>query len=135
VDVPAFTRRLATVDPAMVLRVAMRVAKRKTVKVKNKETGKIVYKSPAEYRENREKYEKIPQPYDRRPKGRPRKVPDPGNEYLPAPEKIPRPKKPKKIKKPKKLPVPVPQPKVPEPPKPAPKDAPYGLRWKRDDSG
>lgn len=113
----------------MILRVAKR--KYKTVKVKNKETGKVLYKTPKEFEENRDKYVELPHEYERRTDGKPRKTPDPGNEYLPAPERLPRPKKRPKPKKRKKLVKPVPLPKVPEPPKPAPKDRPKSLRWER----
>ena len=118
-------------DLGMVARVASRFAN-KTVKVKNRETGKVLYKTPKEFRENRDKYQELPQEYDREPKGRPRKAPEPGDIYLPAPEKLPRPKK---FPKPKKRPKPiqlVPLPKIPEPPRPAPSDKPKSLRWKRE---
>jgi hypothetical protein len=121
-----FLVRLAASDPALVLRVA----KRKTVKVKNRETGKTVYKSPQEFQENREKYEKLPQSYDRPPKGKPRQVPDPGDDFLPAPPKLPKLDKPPKPKKLKKPPEPVKPPKVPEPPKPAPDSPPVGQKWR-----
>ena len=110
----------------------MRVfARSKRVKVKNRDTGKILYKTPKELSENRAKYQQLPTEYDRRPQGKPRKTPDPGQVYLPAPARIPRPKKPKKPKKRKKLPRPVPLPKPPEPPRPAPADKPPGLKWDR----
>lgn len=128
-DLPTIIRLAAEIDPAMVLRVA----KRKTVKVKNKDTGKTVYKSPTEFQENREKYEKLPQSYDRRPKGKPRQAPEPGDEFLPAPEPPPKVPKPKKPKKPAKPPQPVKPPKVPEPPKAAPAHPPPGLKWKSDE--
>jgi hypothetical protein len=115
----------------MDLRIIARVAKRKTVKVKNRETGKVVYKSPKEFQENREKYQQLPKSYDRRPNGKPRQVPEPGNDFLPAPPKLPKLDKPPKPKKLKKLPVPVKLPKVPEPPKPAPDSPPLGQKWKR----
>lgn len=120
--------------PAGDLEMALRVAKthrRKTVKVKNKDTGEVLYKSPEEFRENRDKYVELPHEYDRRTNGKPRRTPDPGNDYLPAPERLPRPKKrPKPKKLPKRVKI-VPPPKVPEPPKPAPSDRPKALRWKR----
>jgi hypothetical protein len=127
VNLSKFVRLALTLDPAMVLRVA----KYKTVKVKNKDTGKVVYKSPEDFRKNKDRYEELPHSYDRNPHGRPRKTPEPGNDYLPAPPRIPRPPKVKKLKKRVKLPKPVPQPKVPEPPKPAPRDAPIGEKWVR----
>jgi hypothetical protein len=109
----------------------LRVAKRKTVKVKNRETGKTVYKSPKEFQENREKYEKLPQSYDRRPKGKPRQAPNPGETFLPAPPKLPKLDKPPKPQRLKKPPEPVKPPKVPEPPKPAPDSPPIGQKWER----
>lgn len=125
-DLKLLAKLAADLDPEMVLRVA----KRKTVKVKNKDTGKTVYKSPKEFQENREKYEKLPQSYDRRPKGKPRQTPEPGNDFLPAPPKVPKPPKVKPPKKLKKLPEPVKPPKVPEPPKPAPDSPPAGQKWR-----
>jgi hypothetical protein len=123
-------RALSNFDSA--LRVALRYAKkRKLVKVKNKETGKIVYKTPEVFKRKRDLYVELPQEYDRNPKGRPRKTPNPADVYLPAPEKLPRPKKRPKPKKLPKLPKLVPLPEVPRPPKEAPRDPPLGQKWQR----
>lgn len=116
----------------MILRVATRwAAETERVKVINRETGKVYYKTRKEFDENREKYEKVQPDYQRNPHGRPRKTPDPGNEYLPEPPGPPKLPKSPKPPKPPKIPSPVPRPEPPKPPTKAPDKPPAALRWKR----
>lgn len=123
-------------DDALVRRVVARFleAKKKRIKVKNKDTGKTQWKTPEALRDSRDpgKYEKMPSDYERNPHGRPHRPADPGTDTLPAPPKIPKPKKPPKPKKLPKLPKPVPPIKIPEPARPPQRQPPPGQKWKRE---
>ena len=124
------------VDRYLALRVAARfLASNKTVKVKNRDTGEVVWKTPEALQGNPQKYQKLPQPYQRNPKGRPHRPEHPGKETLPARMLGPKPKKPPKPKKLPKLPVPVPPIPVVDPPKPPQKRPIPGQKWKHKDSG
>jgi hypothetical protein len=121
------------VSIALIARVVSRFleAESHRIKVRNKDTGNIQWKTPEGLKNNPERYEKLPQEYDRNPKGRPHRPADPGDDRLPEPPKIPIPPKIKKPKKPKKPPVPVPPIKIPEPPKPAQQQPVPGEKWER----
>lgn len=123
------------VDP-LIARVVARFieAKKKRVKVKNKDTGNIQWKTPEAIRKNPGNYERLPQEPERNPKGRPHRPSDPGKDTLPAPPKIPIPPKPKKPKKPKKPPKPVPPIKPIAPPRPPQRQPTPGQKWERKKS-
>lgn len=118
---------------SLIARVVYRFleAESKRIKVRNKDTGNVQWKTPEGLKNNPDRYEKLPVEYDRNPKGRPHKPENPGDEKLPAPPKIPEPKKPKKPKKPVKLPQPVPPLKPLEPPSPPQKQPAPGEKWER----
>jgi hypothetical protein len=124
-------------DKLQTIQITSRVALRflqagKSIKVKNRDTGKVMWKTPKEISENSGRYEKLPQPYHRNPHGRPHKPKNLGIETLPAPPRLPKLPKPKRLPKPKKLPIPVPMLPILEPPKPPQKDTIPGQKWRRD---
>lgn len=122
----------STVDPLVPLVVAWCLdSKRKRVKVLNRDTGNIQWKTPEGIAKNPERYEKLPQEPTRNPHGRPHRPSDPGKDTLPAPPKIPEPPKPPKLDKPPKPPTPVPPLKPLEPPHQAQPQAVPGLKWVR----
>lgn len=94
----------------------------KRIPVRNKETGKTVYKTPDLVSRKPDLYEKLPQEYDRNPKGRPHAPKQPGNDRLPGPPRLVKIKKPQDPQPPKKPIPPVPLVKVVEAPKPPLRD-------------
>ena len=97
----------------------------KRIPVRNKETGKTVYKTPDLVSRKPDLYEKLPQEYDRNPKGRPHAPKQPGNDRLPGPPRLVKVKKPQDPQPPKKPIPPVPLVKVVEAPKPPLRDNTY----------
>lgn len=137
ITAPVFFRYRQVVVDRLAARIVARYleAQRPRLKVRNKDTGKIQWKTPEALKNTKhpERYEKVPQEHDREPQGRPRVPANPGVETLPGPPPLPEPPKPPKPPKPAKPPVPVPVPEpleLPRPPhlKPAP-----GQEWKRHD--
>lgn len=123
--------------PALIARVVAgfkeAARKRKRVKVKNRDTGNLQWKTPEALKNTKhpERYERLPQEPDRNPHGRPHRPENPGNETLPGPPKLPEPPKLPKPPKPAKPPKPVPYLKPLEPPKPPHLKPAPGQEWKR----